>query len=178
MLGWNPEGDYPEIDKTSHVHATAVIIGKVRIGKNVFIGPGAVIRADEPKSSVTVGNNCNIQDRVVIHALGGSVVEIGEKSSLSHGCIVHGPCVIGKGCFVGFGSVVFKACLGEGVFVRFLAVVSGVDISQGRIIKDGAIINTKQRAKALKAKTKGSKDFARRVIKANSELLIGYRQEV
>jgi carbonic anhydrase/acetyltransferase-like protein (isoleucine patch superfamily) len=31
-----------------------VVIGKVKIGKNVFIGPVAVIRADEPRSSIII----------------------------------------------------------------------------------------------------------------------------
>ena len=48
MMSWNPNGDYPKVDTTSYIHPTAVVIGKVRIGKNVFVGPGAVIRADEP----------------------------------------------------------------------------------------------------------------------------------
>ncbi|MDP2830648.1 MAG: carbonate dehydratase, partial [Candidatus Omnitrophota bacterium] len=62
MIRRNPQGDYPKIDKTSYIDPTAVIIGKVKIGKNVFIAPGAVIRADEAKSSVIIGDSSNIQD--------------------------------------------------------------------------------------------------------------------
>ena len=69
MLNWNSSGDYPQIDKDTYVHSTAVIIGKVSIGKNVFIGPGAVIRADEKGSSIIIKDNCNVQDRVIIHGL-------------------------------------------------------------------------------------------------------------
>ncbi|MFH1094520.1 MAG: carbonate dehydratase [Candidatus Omnitrophota bacterium] len=177
MMEWNPSGDYPQVDKTAYVHATAVIIGKVRIGKNVFVGPHAVVRADEQKSSVVIGDNCNIQDRVIIHALKESSVDIEDNTSLSHGCIVHGPCKIGEGCFIGFGSVVFNSCLAEGVFVRFLAVISGVSIPQGRIVPDGMVINTKQKARGLKIKTEESKGFAQRIVKANLDLLKGYKRE-
>ena len=104
----NPQGDYPKIDKTAYIDPSAVIIGKVTIGRNVFVAPGAVIRADEPESFIRIGDNCNIQDRVVAHALANTSVIIGRNTSLSHGCIVHGPCVIGKGCFIGFGSVILK----------------------------------------------------------------------
>lgn len=96
MIRCNSNSDYPKIDKTAYINPTAMIIGKVSIGKNVFVAPGEVIRADEPGSSVSIGDNSNIQDRVIIHALGNSSVIIGKNTSLSHGCIVHGPCKIGK----------------------------------------------------------------------------------
>ena len=115
MFRWNPEGDYPQIDDSAYIDSTAVIIGKVDIGKNVFIGPGAVVRADELGSSITIKDNCNIQDRVIIHALENTSVLIEENTSLVHGCIVHGPCKIGKNCFIGFGSVVFNAEVGSEV---------------------------------------------------------------
>ncbi len=47
MIRCNPNGDYPKIDKTTYIDPTATIIGKVKIGKNVFVAPGAVIRADD-----------------------------------------------------------------------------------------------------------------------------------
>jgi len=42
----NTCGDYPRISRTAFIHKTAVVIGNVIVGKNVFIGPGAVIRSD------------------------------------------------------------------------------------------------------------------------------------
>jgi carbonic anhydrase/acetyltransferase-like protein (isoleucine patch superfamily) len=47
MLRKNLQGDCPQISQTAYLDPTAVIIGRVKIGKNVFIGPGAVIRAEE-----------------------------------------------------------------------------------------------------------------------------------
>lgn len=101
MIRCNPEGFYPKIHTSAYIDATAIVIGNVRIGKNVFVAPGAVIRADEPESFISVGDNCNVQDRVIIHALGNGSVIIGENTSLAHGCIVHGPCRIEKDCFKG-----------------------------------------------------------------------------
>lgn len=177
MIRHNPQGDYPKIDKTAHIDSSAVIIGKVSIGKNVFVAPGAVIRADEQNSSIVIGDNCNVQDRVVIHALGNSSVTIGKHTSLSHGCIVHGPCSIGKHCFVGFGSVIFKAKLAKGVFVKCMAVVSGANISAERIVLDGSVIDTSSKAKSLALTLKDSKKFSQNVLKANLELLKGYRSK-
>jgi carbonic anhydrase/acetyltransferase-like protein (isoleucine patch superfamily) len=69
MTKKNSNSDFPEIDNTAYIDSPAVIVGKVKIGKNVFVAPGAVIRGDEPKSSIIIHDNCNVQDRVVIHAL-------------------------------------------------------------------------------------------------------------
>lgn len=96
MLKMNPQGDYPQIDKSAYIDPTAVIVGKVNIGRHVFVGPTAVIRADELDSTIVIGDNCNVQDRVIIHALEDSSVLIGENTSLAHGCIVHGPCKLAK----------------------------------------------------------------------------------
>ena len=177
MIQWNPQGDYPEIDKTAYVDSSAVIIGKVTIGRNVFVAPGAVIRVDEPKSSVIIGDNCNIQDRVIIHALGGSSVVVGENSSLSHGCIVHGPCSIGKECFIGFGSIIFRADIKEGVFVKFMALISGVTIPAKSIIPDAALIDSQEKAGALGSVPGESVIFAKNVLKSNVDLVKGYRLE-
>lgn len=176
MLRWNPNNDYPQIDKSSYVDPTAVLIGKVRIGKNVFIAPGAVIRADEPNTSILVNDNCNIQDRVIIHALGGSFVRIDKGSSLSHGCIVHGPCIIGEECFIGFGAVVFKSVIGNKVYVGHLAVVEGVDILEKRSVPSGSVIDRENKAKALKTISQDQEKFIQQVIDANLRLTVNARE--
>lgn len=43
----NPSGDLPVIAGSAFVDTTDIICGKVITGENVFIGPYAVIRADE-----------------------------------------------------------------------------------------------------------------------------------
>ena len=170
MIRTNPQGDYPNIDKTAYIDLSAVIIGKVKIGKNVFVAPGAVIRADEPESSISISDNCNIQDRAVIHALGNSSVIIGENTSLSHGCIVHGPCKIGNWCFIGFGSVVFKSELADKVFEEHLAVVEGVVAPGKRRVLSGTVIKHKIKTKALKMISREQERFIQQVVDANLRL--------
>ncbi|MDP3786377.1 MAG: carbonate dehydratase [Candidatus Omnitrophota bacterium] len=173
----NPNGNYPKIDKTAYIDPTAVIIGKVKIGKNVFVAPGAVIRADEQKSFIVIGNNCNIQDRVIIHALGNSSVIIGKNTSLSHGCIVHGPCKIGKGCFIGFGAVIFKALIKDNVFIKSSAVIEGVKIPNKKFIPNGAIIVSPRAVKSLQSISREEIVFANKVVEVNLRLAKGYRLE-
>ncbi|MEG6673260.1 carbonate dehydratase, partial [Pseudomonas aeruginosa] len=79
---------------------TAIICGKVIIQANVFVGPSAVIRADEVDADggmhpIVIGANSNIQDGVVIHSKSGAAGTIGEHSSIAHRSIVHGPCEVG-----------------------------------------------------------------------------------
>ena len=170
MIRCNPSSEYPKIDKTAYIDPMAVIIGKVNIGKNVFVAPGAVIRADEQKSFIVIGDNCNIQDRVIIHALGNSSVIIGENTSLSHGCIVHGPCKIGKGCFIGFGSVVFRSALADKVFVGHLVIVEGAVIPERRCAPSGTVIKHKIKTKALKMISREQERFIQQVVDANLRL--------
>ncbi len=106
-LRLNPEGDWPQVDPSAYIDPTAQLMGNVHIGPRVYVGPNAVIRADETDSKgmvlpIVIAPKCNIQDGVVIHAIGGTNVTIGLKTSLAHGCIIHGPCNLGQRCFMGF----------------------------------------------------------------------------
>jgi carbonic anhydrase/acetyltransferase-like protein (isoleucine patch superfamily) len=177
MKRCNPNKKYPQVHKTAFIDSTAVIIGDVKIGKNVFVAPGAVIRADEPKSLIIIGDNCNIQDRVVIHAFSRSRVVIGKNTSLSHGCIVHGPSKIGRNCFIGFSSVVFNAEIKDSVCVKHLTVVEGVRINSGRVIESCSLVNCEKHTKDLRACGGKEKDFMEKVVKANLCLRKGYKNE-
>jgi carbonic anhydrase/acetyltransferase-like protein (isoleucine patch superfamily) len=177
MIRANPQGDCPNIHKTAYIDSSAVVIGKVTIGRNVFVAPCVVIRADEPESSISINDNCNIQDRVIIHALANTTVQIKENTSLAHGCIVHGPCKIGRNCFVGFGSVVFRAEVGDGVCIKHLAVVDGVTVMPGRVIESSCFISCEGDARELGYADKKYKEFMEKVIKANLDLAKGYKSE-
>jgi len=175
MIRKNPNGDHPEIDNIAYIDPASVIIGNIKIGKNVFIGPQAILRADEPNSLISIGDNCNIQDRVVVHTLEDTSVIIKNNTSLAHGCIIHGPCNIGKNCFIGFGSVVFNAKIGNGAVIMHLSVVEGVSILSERMVESSQSINRIEDAKGLKHVDKKLKKFAKKVIGANLNLTKGYK---
>jgi carbonic anhydrase/acetyltransferase-like protein (isoleucine patch superfamily) len=169
-------GMSPQIHKTAYVHPTAVILGNVTIGPKVFVAPGAVIRADEPGSSIVIKKNVNVQDRVVVHALSGSSVVVDENASLSHACIVHGPCKIGKKCFVGFGSVVFRSVIGNNVFIKSLSVVEGVRIPKERLVPSGTAVTTQFSAGLLRKTGKEQLSFSRKVVNMNLSLVQNYKK--
>jgi carbonic anhydrase/acetyltransferase-like protein (isoleucine patch superfamily) len=175
----NPAGDRPCIHSTAYVDPSAIVIGNVRIGPCVFVGPCAVIRADEPGPPGTVepidiAAECNIQDGVIVHALGGSPVFIGPRTALSHGCIVHGPCHLGAGCFIGFRAVVFDATLAEGAFVGAGAVLQGVDVQAGAFVAPGRSVLSEDEAAALPQAGPTHRAFVAKVVVANLRLLDGY----
>jgi carbonic anhydrase/acetyltransferase-like protein (isoleucine patch superfamily) len=171
----NPNGQFPKISSKAWIFDTALIVGNVTIVEDVFVGPNAVIRADEPGSSIVIQSCCNVQDNVVIHSLSNSEVKIGNNTSLAHGCIVHGPCEIGENCFVGFGAVVFDCNLGEDALVLHRSVVRGVEILPHKVVPDGAIITDQKVANLLKDITTDLVEFKKSVVRANLELVKGYK---
>lgn len=177
MIRKNPDGDYPQIDNSAYIDSAAVVIGEVKIGRNVFIGPGSVLRADERGSEIIIRDNCNIQDRAIIHALEGTSVLIEENTSLAHGCIIHGPCKISRNCFIGFGSVVFNAEVGKGVIIKHLVVVEGVSISPEKVVGSSQLINSAAGVRELKGVEKKLKEFTEKIVKANLDLAKGYKNE-
>lgn len=176
----NPHGDMPVVDPTSYVDPTAQIIGNVRIGERVYVGPNAVIRADEADDegrvhSIEIAAECNVQDGVIIHALGGTQVRIGGETALGHGCIVHGPCVIGRESFVGFRAVVYDAVLGDGAFIGAGAVVQGVELGSNALVGPCAAILSMDDAGRLVGGTGAAEvAFREKVVKANVALAKEY----
>ena len=80
----NSAGDSPTIASTAFVHPTATLIGRVSVNGRAFVGPHAVLRADEPGADgtvqpIVVGEEANVQDCVVVHALGGTEVKISAE---------------------------------------------------------------------------------------------------
>jgi carbonic anhydrase len=166
----------PKIAASAFIHPSAIILGQVNIGEHVFVGPYAVIRADEPNSSIQIGDNCNIQDAVIVHALRDSKVLIGSNTSLSHGCLVHGPCQIGNNCFIGFRSIVFRAQLQDNIFIRHLAVIENVLIPSSKIVESQQLVDDQQKTENLNQLGEDEIQFMNKVIETNCQLIGIYKQ--
>ena len=113
----------PEIDKTSFVAKTAVIIGEVKIGKNCGIFPNAVIRADQ--NIISVGDGSNLQDCCVVHTDENHKVNIGKNVSIGHCAVIHGA-TIEDNCIIGMNTT----------------LMNGSKIGRGSIIGANALIVT------------------------------------
>lgn len=113
--------DVPEIDDTAFVHPDAVVIGRVHIGAESSVWPGAVLRGDYGK--ITVGAGTSIQDGTVIHATAAHPTVIGSGCVIGHLAHLEG-CTVEDSCLIGSGSVVLhRVVVRTGALVGAGAVV-------------------------------------------------------
>lgn len=129
----NFQGNVPAIDDSSWLSETAIITGKVTIGKNCSIWYHTVIRGDV--NSIIIGNRVNIQDLSMVHgSYGGQDTVIGNGCSIGHRAIIHG-CTLQDSVLVGMGAVVLDDCLLESHCV----IAAGAVVTKGTLCKSGWI---------------------------------------
>ena len=96
-------GYKPVIHESSFIHPLAAVTGNVIIGKDCYIGPGAVLRGDW--GQIILEDGCNVQENCTIHMFPGVTVLLKEGAHIGHGAIIHGA-TIGKNCLVGMNAVI------------------------------------------------------------------------
>jgi len=178
-----------EVDRTAFIHPLAAVIGHVVIGKKVFVAPFASVRGDEGHP-IFLGEESNVQDGVVIHALeterDGKPVEahlvedagkkyavyIGRRVSLSHQVQIHGP------AFVGMKSLVFRSRVGRGCVVEPGSILMGVTIGDARVVPAGTVLRDQLQADSLPrvAEDYPLKSLNQAVVRVNTGLAAGYRK--
>ncbi|NMG66208.1 carbonate dehydratase [Azoarcus indigens] len=181
MIRKNPRGDLPQIHPSAFVDPTAILCGLVIVEENVFIGPYVVIRADEMDANghmnpIVIGAHSNIQDGVVIHSKSGAPVTIGQRTSIAHRAIVHGPCIVGDGVFIGFNSVLFNCTVEAGCVVRYNAVVDGAHLPSGFYVRSTERIGPDTELAALPQVSADASEFSEDVARTNNRLVHGYKQ--
>jgi len=129
------DGFIPVIDESSFIHPQANVTGNVIIGKDVYVGPGAVIRGDWGK--VIIEDGCNVQENCVIHMFPGTTTTLKKGAHLGHGCVIHGA-FIGENTLVGMNAVIMdEAKIGKECIVGALSFVSAKTTIQNRKIIAG-----------------------------------------
>ena len=129
------DGFVPVIDESSFIHPQANVTGNVIIGKDVYVGPGAVIRGDWGK--VIIEDGCNVQENCVIHMFPGTTTTLKKGAHLGHGCVIHGA-FIGENTLVGMNAVIMdEAKIGKECIVGALSFVSAKTTTQNRKIIAG-----------------------------------------
>lgn len=115
------EGYRPVIHESAFIHPQAVVTGNVTIGRNVYIGPGAVVRGDW--GGIEIGDGCNVQENCTVHMFPGITVILENDAHIGHGAVIHGA-FIGRNVLVGMNAVVMdNARIGEGSIIGALAMV-------------------------------------------------------
>ena len=115
-------GFTPQFGKDCLFADNAVVVGEVIMGDNCTVWFNAVVRGDV--HSITIGNNTNIQDGVVIHCTYQKAkTVIGSNVSIAHNAVVHG-CTIEDNVLIGMGAIVMDdAVIGTGSVIAAGAVV-------------------------------------------------------
>jgi carbonic anhydrase/acetyltransferase-like protein (isoleucine patch superfamily) len=97
------------------------IIGDVRMGNNVNIWYGAVLRAD--LNYIEIGDNTNIQDNAVLHVERDLPTIVGSNVTVGHGAIIHGA-NISSNVLIGMGAIILNnSRIGEGCVIGAGALV-------------------------------------------------------
>ena len=105
-----------------YVAPGASVIGQVRLGLDVSIWFGAVLRGDN--AMIEVGDGSNIQDGAVVHVDPGFPVSIGAGCTVGHRAIVHGAS-IGPNSLIGMGATILNgAKIGANCLVGANALVT------------------------------------------------------
>lgn len=150
------KGFIPVIDKSAFIHPQATVIGNVIIGKDVYVGPSAVIRGDW--GGIVIEDGCNIQETCVIHVFPGKSITLRKNAHIGHGAVIHGA-NIGENVLVGMNAVVMdKAEVGDGSIIGALTFVPSEMIIPSRsvVVGNPAKIIKQVSDEMLKWKTQGT----------------------
>jgi carbonic anhydrase/acetyltransferase-like protein (isoleucine patch superfamily) len=121
------------IDPSAFIAHNATVFGDVKIGYEVAVLFGAVIRADS--EAIFVGNQSNVQDLVCLHADPGFPCIIGERVTIGHGAVVHGAHVEDD-VLIGIRSIVMNgANIG-----RHSIIGAGALIPEGKTIPPNSLV--------------------------------------
>jgi len=99
-------GDHePRIHPDAYVHPDATVIGRVTIGAESTVWPGAVLRGDF--GDIRIGARTSIQDGTVLHTTVEWPTLVGDECVVGHNVHMEG-CTINDRCLIGSGSIVLN----------------------------------------------------------------------
>ncbi len=109
-------GMSPQVHSSAFIHSSAQLLGDVVLAEEVSVWPTAVLRGDN--GWIRFGARTNFQDGAIAHAtLAASNTTVGEECTIGHRAILHG-CTVGNHCLIGMGSILLdNVVLGDGCFV-------------------------------------------------------------
>ena len=121
------------LNDPAFIHETALVYGKVAIGRGASLWPYVVIRSE--MHEVVIGERTNIQDFVMIHVGNETPTVIGDNCSITHHVTVHGA-EVGDNCLIGI-----NATLMDGAKIGANSIVAGHSIvTEGSEFPSNSII--------------------------------------
>lgn len=153
-----------KIGKNVFIAESASIIGDVTISNGVSIFDSAVLRGDQ--SSISIGENSNIQDNATIHVEVGHPTVIGKNVSVGHNAIVHGA-EIRDNVIVGMGSIILTGAV----------INSGTVVGAGAVVTENFVSEENSLLLGIPAKTARKGESYLAYAKANASAYVSLRDE-
>jgi carbonic anhydrase/acetyltransferase-like protein (isoleucine patch superfamily) len=111
----------PSVDIGTYVSETTQIIGDVKIGRNCYIGHGAILRGDY------------------------GTIEVGNETVIEEGVLVHETCMIGNRVVVGHGAIIHSRSIGDSATIGMGAILSiRSEVGSQSIVAEGAVVKQGQ----------------------------------
>lgn len=135
MPTYSLDGVAPQLDdeETIWIAPDATLIGKVRLGREVGVWFGAVLRGDN--ELIAIGEGSNLQEHCMLHTDMGYPLTVGAGCTIGHRAILHG-CTIGDNTLVGMGAIVLNgARIGRNCLVG-----AGALVTEGKEFPDNSLI--------------------------------------
>jgi carbonic anhydrase/acetyltransferase-like protein (isoleucine patch superfamily) len=111
----------------------AHVIGRVRLGTDVSVWFGSVLRGDN--ELIDLGERTNVQEGCMFHTDMGFPMTIGAGCTIGHHAILHG-CTVAENSLIGMGATVLNgARIGRNCIVGANALVT-----EGKEFADNSLI--------------------------------------
>jgi carbonic anhydrase/acetyltransferase-like protein (isoleucine patch superfamily) len=111
----------------------AHVIGRIRLGDDVSIWFGSVLRGDN--ELIDLGDRTNVQEGCMFHTDPGYPMTIGAGCTIGHHAILHG-CTVAPNALIGMGATILNgARIGSNSIVGANALVT-----EGKTFPDNSLI--------------------------------------
>jgi carbonic anhydrase/acetyltransferase-like protein (isoleucine patch superfamily) len=112
---------------------SASVVGRVKLGLNVSVWFGAVLRGDS--SAIVIGDRSNVQDNAIVHVDGDAPATVGSDVTIGHAATVHG-CTVGDFSLIGIGATI----LSHAVIGRYCIVGASALVTERKQFPDRSLI--------------------------------------
>ncbi len=128
------DGQAPEFpDGPYWIADTATVIGRVRLGVDVSVWFGSVLRGDN--EWIDIAARSNVQEGCTLHTDLGFPLSVGSGCTIGHNVILHG-CTVGENSLIGMGAIVLNgARIGRNCIVG-----AGALVTEGKTFADNTLI--------------------------------------
>lgn len=118
---------------TTIIDDSARLIGKVRLGNNVYVAQGSVLRS--VNDSLIIGSSTMVLENSVLIGTSAHPLKVGSKTVFGHKCIAVGA-EIGNLCEIGNGVIMLPGCR----IGNMCIFGEGTIIPEGSIIPDSSVV--------------------------------------